>query len=353
MNPKKAFTLLEILLVVAAIAILAGIVILAINPSRQLAKTRNTQRSMDVNTIQKALYQYSIDHNSLSGVVSTTPTEICRSGASSCSGLIDLSFLTNNSVYLTSLPTDPQVVSSNGTGYMVYILPSGRPAVSSSLAELDQEISTINKSFICGSALIDTRDSQSYSTVQIGDQCWFKENLRAVKYNDNTNILNLTDSTQWQNDTSGAYVWVQNNYAVYGATYGALYNFYAVNSGKLCPSGWHIPSDAEFVILTNFLSVDGQGGAGINVGGKLKDVGITYWTSPNIGATNSSGFTALPAGYRNASGAFAYRGYYSYFWSSSPDGPNAWNRYFHYNYLTFFRASYSQATGFSVRCLLD
>lgn len=141
---KKAFTLLEILLVVAIIAILAGIVILAINPSRQLAATRNSQRVMDINTIHKAVYQYAIDIGSLPTTITSTPTEICRSDASDCTGLIDLSALTDNSTYLTSIPLDPRVSSSNGTGYMIYQNPSGRPVVYASLAELDQQISTIS-----------------------------------------------------------------------------------------------------------------------------------------------------------------------------------------------------------------
>lgn len=146
MKYNKAFTLLEILLVVAVISILAGIVILAINPSRQLAVTRNSQRFMDVNNIHKAVYQYAIDKGSLPATIGSTPIEICRSGASDCTGLVDLSGLTNDSTYLVSIPIDPRVSSPNGTGYVIYQTSFGRPVVSSSLAELDQQISTINPS---------------------------------------------------------------------------------------------------------------------------------------------------------------------------------------------------------------
>jgi prepilin-type N-terminal cleavage/methylation domain-containing protein len=140
---KHAFTLLEILLVVAALSILAGIVIIAINPSRQLATTRNAQRAMDVNTIFKAVYQYAIDHKGLlPASIGTTPVEICRSNAVSCAGMVNLSSLTDNGTYLVSLPIDPTDSSVNGTGYMIYKTSAGRPIVDSSLAELGQQISS-------------------------------------------------------------------------------------------------------------------------------------------------------------------------------------------------------------------
>jgi type IV pilus assembly protein PilA len=127
---RQGFTLLEILLVVAAIAILAGIVILAINPAKQLADTRNAQRRVDVNTILNAVYQYAIDHNGLlpSAIPNspwncssaTSTNQICRTGASSCAGLVDFSTtLTATSTYLVGMPTDPSAASANGAGYYV------------------------------------------------------------------------------------------------------------------------------------------------------------------------------------------------------------------------------------------
>lgn len=140
---KKGFTILEILLVVAVITILAGIVILAINPSRQLALTRNSQRSSDVSNIHKAVYQYMIDNKGVTpGEIDSVPKEICRTGASDCTGLVDLSAITDSSTYLVSMPVDPSIGSGNGTGYMIYQSSSGRPVVYSSFAELEQRIST-------------------------------------------------------------------------------------------------------------------------------------------------------------------------------------------------------------------
>ncbi len=124
-SPRAGFTLLEVLLVVAIIAILAGIVILAINPSKQLADARNAQRKVDVNTILNATYQYALDNNG--AIPSTIPTgtcggattnEICATGAASCTGLVDLTVLTTNQKYVVSIPTDPSgATTTNGTGY--------------------------------------------------------------------------------------------------------------------------------------------------------------------------------------------------------------------------------------------
>lgn len=118
LNNQKGFTLLEILLVVAAIGILAGIVILAINPNKQLGDTRNVQRKADVNTILNAVYQYSIDNGSLPSSITTTQTEICKTGGS-CTGLINLDVLTDDEKYLTSIPYDPTGGSTNGAGYEI------------------------------------------------------------------------------------------------------------------------------------------------------------------------------------------------------------------------------------------
>ena len=118
---KKGFTLLEVLLVVAIISILAGIVILALNPTKQLADTRNGQRRVDVNTILNAVYQYSIDNNgNIPSSITTTVTPICQTGTGTCTGLIDLTALTNNEKYLVDLPKDPSISATTGTaGYTI------------------------------------------------------------------------------------------------------------------------------------------------------------------------------------------------------------------------------------------
>lgn len=138
---QKGFTLLEVLLVVGAIAILAGIVILAINPTKQLAETRNAQRRVDVNTILNAVYQYAIDNNgSIPSGITTTQTEICVTGGT-CTGLVDLSSLTASSTYLVSIPEDPTGASTNGAGYEVVATANNRVTVVAPDAELSATIS--------------------------------------------------------------------------------------------------------------------------------------------------------------------------------------------------------------------
>ena len=139
---RRGFTLLEILLVVAAIGILAGIVIIAVNPGKQLGDTRNAQRRTDVNTILNAVYQYSIDNNgNLPTSITVTPTEICMTDAVSCSGLIDLSVLTADEEYLTSIPTDPSSnCTANGVCYQISKSANGRVTISAPDAEQDAVI---------------------------------------------------------------------------------------------------------------------------------------------------------------------------------------------------------------------
>ncbi len=198
----------------------------------------------------------------------------------------------------------------------------------------------------CGTVI--DADGNVYHTVTIGTQCWMVENLKTTKYNDGTAIPLVTDDTAWAGLTTPGYCWYNNDKLTYGNTYGALYNWYTVNTGKLCPAGWHIPSDAEWTTLTTFL-----GGESV-AGGKMKEAGTTHWASLNTGANNSSGFTALPAGYRASDGTFSGIGDYGYWWSSTKrNTSNAWNRVLFYNFFGVERYNYPKQYGFSVRCVRD
>jgi prepilin-type N-terminal cleavage/methylation domain-containing protein len=142
---QGGFTLLEVLLVVAIIAILAGIVIIAINPGKNLGDSRNAQRSADVNTIINGVYQYSVDNNGILPVgITVTPTEVCATGAASCTGLVDLTTLTTAGKYLVSIPKDPQCATScatNGAGYKIAKDANGRLIVNAPAAEQSKTIS--------------------------------------------------------------------------------------------------------------------------------------------------------------------------------------------------------------------
>ena len=200
----------------------------------------------------------------------------------------------------------------------------------------------------------------TYSTIQsvnIGTKTWTTKNLDVATYSDGTVIPQVTDPTAWASLTTGAWCYY-NNDAANGTTYGKLYNWYAVAgihdkdpntpNKKLAPTGYHIPSDAEWTTLTTYL-----GGESI-AGGKMKATGTSFWVSPNQDATNSSGFTGLPGGFRDYVGTFNNIGDYGYWWSSSEDYTSiAWFRYLNYNDGTAYRNYYNKYFGFSVRCLRD
>ena len=187
-----------------------------------------------------------------------------------------------------------------------------------------------------------------YKTVYIGTQEWMAENLKVSKYNDGTSIPNISDKTKWGNNTTGA--WCNyNNDASKNGKYGKLYNWYAVSGRKnVCPTGWHVPSDAEWTVLTDYL------GGEIVAGGKMKEVGTTRWDSPNADATNTSLFTGLPGGNRHDSGNYYSVGSGGYWWSSSEDHTlNAWNRFLDYYDGGAGRNGNGKNDGLSVRCLRD
>jgi uncharacterized protein (TIGR02145 family) len=195
-------------------------------------------------------------------------------------------------------------------------------------------------------------ENNTYKTVTIGTQQWMAENLKVTKYNDGTDIPNITDNTLWQNNTTGAWAYYNDDLAN-NAKYGKLFNWYAVSpttngSKNVCPSGWHIPTDAEWTVLTNYL-----GGENV-AGGKMKEVGTTSWNSPNTDATNTSLFTGLPGGGRIYSGGYGNIGGVGLWWSSTENNTNfAWHRGLGNDNGLAARGNYYKRDGLSVRCLRD
>jgi uncharacterized protein (TIGR02145 family) len=189
-------------------------------------------------------------------------------------------------------------------------------------------------------------DGNTYETVKIGSQIWMSENLKTSKYRDGSPIPTNLDDVKWANTSSGAYA-IYNNDPANNSTYGKLYNWYAVTDRRdLCPTGYHVPSDEEWSILENFLG-------GTNVaGGKMKTA--TGWKSPYVKATNESGWSGLPGGYRTNNGVYSSVTYYGYWWSTAESSSSSsWYRYLGMDNGNSIRYSYNNQAGFSVRCLMD
>lgn len=200
-------------------------------------------------------------------------------------------------------------------------------------------------------------DRNTYKTVTIGTQVWMAENLMVSRYNDGSSIANLTDNTLWSGAVYGAWSYYNNDYQY--ATDGRLYNWYAVSTGKLCPTGWHVPTHAEWTALTDYLAANGHSGA---EGKALK--ATTGWDSNGYGTENGTdnyGFHALPGGGRDYDGNFGRIGQAGYWWSSSEYTYwFAWLRYMS-NFDSFLISDYKlsgaadygkiKKYGLSVRCL--
>ena len=204
-------------------------------------------------------------------------------------------------------------------------------------------------------------DGNIYSTVEIGTQIWMLENLKVTHYPNGDVIPLVTDNTSWKNladnNTDDAYSYYNNNASGEANAYGVLYTYAAAigdnwtkdntaNQG-VCPDGWHLPTDAEWTILTDYL--------GDKAGDKMREIGTTHWNSPNTGADNSSGFTALPGGYRNSgNGGCDFLGSNGYFWSATEDNAvKAWLLLLNCSSSEVFRYDRNKSNGVSVRCLRD
>jgi uncharacterized protein (TIGR02145 family) len=190
----------------------------------------------------------------------------------------------------------------------------------------------------------------TYASVVLGNgQEWMAENLRTTTYANGDPIPNVTDNGAWTQLTTGAWAYYENNVS-YENPYGKLYNWYAAADPRnVCPAGWHVPTDAEWAVLTDYL-----GGENVS-GGKMKSTGTQYWNAPNSGATNESGFSGLPGGYRlSLNGNFNSLGNLGYWWSASEsDAELAWYRLLDYTNAVISRVNFYKRLGFSVRCLRD
>jgi|NGEPerStandDraft_6_1074524.scaffolds.fasta_scaffold13626_3 uncharacterized protein (TIGR02145 family) len=220
--------------------------------------------------------------------------------------------------------------------------------------------------FVIGIAIIDSCkkphtpttiydiDGNVYNIVTIGSQLWMGEDLKTTKYNDGTAIpLVTTPLSDWAALSTPAYCWYGNDTATY-SDYGALYNWFALDassngSKNVCPAGWHVPAEIEWeTLITNIGDVSVAGGL-------LKETGTKHWITPNTGATNKTGFTAIPGGERvYTDGGFAEIGTNSYHWSSTEDEYNSamgWGQNISNTSGSIINNGYPKTSGVSVRCL--
>lgn len=191
-------------------------------------------------------------------------------------------------------------------------------------------------------------DGNVYVTARIGNQVWMAENLRTARLNDGTEIKFIKKNLEWYNTYDPAFTWYNNDSSMFKVPYGALYNGYVAENKKICPEGWHVPGNAEWKLLVEFL------GDSAIAGGKLKVEGTTQWHSPNSGADNSSSFTALPSGMRYFEGTFSSLSYFTAFWSANQTDTSSM-KYLSLSYLDP-KATFgykSKRNGFSIRCIRD
>lgn len=199
----------------------------------------------------------------------------------------------------------------------------------------------------CGGGITDI-DGNTYRTVRIGDQVWMAENLRSTRFRDGSPIPQVPSQADWEALGSAAWASYDNN-ALNIAAFGMLYNGFAAEDPRgLCPSGWRIPTDTDWMLLTEHLGGESE------AGGKLKSTGTKVWNNPNVAATDEVGFSALPAGYRFRNGMFDHIGSGAYWWTAADSSASVMTyRMAHYDYADLSWNRSSKSTGYSVRCVKE
>jgi len=192
-------------------------------------------------------------------------------------------------------------------------------------------------------------EGNAYKTVGIGSQIWMAENLKTTLLNDNTPVPNILYDSIWAHISSPGYCWYNNDSTINKKLYGALYNFYVIETGLICPTGWHVPNESDWNTLESFL-----GGREI-AGGKLKDYYTPFWSEPNPCLANNYSFHALPGGERlNISGRFSGIAESGNWWTSTSESNNqASSRSMSYESKELFRYLTNKKRGISIRCIKD
>jgi len=254
---------------------------------------------------------------------------------------LSISTLSGNGNQTVTVVYDENTNTATRTGEITFSTGGGVFTIVSTITQVGYSPT------FCGVEFLDMRNGEIYPTVKIGNQCWFAKNL---------NIGTLVQEIETQTNNNNIEKYCHENNNLNCSEYGGLYlwdemmNYTTIEGDQgICPGGWHIPSDSEWTTLEEFL-----GGPNI-AGGKLKEMGFDHWIEPNTGATNTSGFTALPGGVRSPSGFVGSPGYAGNWWSSTQlyDPSLVWYRYFYYSHGISSRYSETKDNGYSVRCLKD
>jgi uncharacterized protein (TIGR02145 family) len=248
------------------------------------------------------------------------------------------------------------VITATKTGYLNY-----------RCVQYNSDTTGMQIKMIASAGTVTDADGNVYQTVKIGNQVWTAEDLRTTKYNDGTAITKVTDSTAWANLTTPAYCYYNNTMNSDSISkFGSLYNWYAVNTGKLAPVGWHVPTDSEWEVMQSYLVMNGYNydGTTDTTNNKIakslaaKTDWSTYSNTGTIGCdltkNNNSGFSALPGGCRNGSGIFNAQSYGGGWWSATEsDAASAWDRDLSIDYDHLYRDYDYKSCGFSVRLIRD
>jgi len=276
---------------------------------------------------------------------------------------VNISYLGNGIIPVTSMKlksANAEKTMQYNTGDRLRIL-----GTSGNYTTTIIDIPTQNKTITFPFVVCTDGDGNNYPVVQIGTQTWMVENLTTTKYNDGTVVPNVTDGYVWRDLTTPGYCYYNNDAPTNKTTYGALYNWYTVNTGKLAPKGWHVPTDAEWKTLTDYLTDNGYGygGSGYNIAKSM--AATSGWNAHTNAGTvgndqasnNRSGFTALPGGFRNHDGTFSGIGGWCQWWRSTDadyyEINSAWTISFATVSYGVGRYNYYKNFGFSVRCIKD
>jgi uncharacterized protein (TIGR02145 family) len=295
--------------------------------------------------------------------------------SSSCQRQISADFLSDKSEYVAGDIVKLTNKSTNAKKYK-WTLPDGHTTTSEhvdypilltqpdgsltfkleAISKNEKKSDEVLKSFIVKAQpkpdTVVTFDGYTYSIIELPNgQAWMEENLRTTVYANGDPIPNVTDKVEWSSLTTGAWVYHYND-SQYDNPYGKLYNWYTVADPRnVCPSGWQIPSDAEWISFINYLDTNGVAVPN-TAGGKMKSIGTQYWASPNTDATNESGFSGLPGGYRNYTRGFGNLTESGYWWSSTEDITFGASGYFlDYNYGSVLSLKKTKRQGYSIRCI--